>query len=142
MPTPASGVPNAEAVDQADRALLVRCRASACDRRPGFGRNVFEPLEALAETSWRMPVVHFWASRLGMATDHPLHAGFDVAGWIEEADVILTIDSMVPWIPDRHSGWRTAVKVIQLGCGSVFPRPADAQLSGDAGDRSRSGEGA
>ena len=64
-------------------------------------------------------MVHFWASRLGMASDHPLHAGFDHAGWIEDADVILTIDAMVPWITDRHR-LATGCKIIQLGPDPYF----------------------
>ena len=116
MPPPASGAPNEEAIEQA-LALL----AGAEHPLAIVGRGspeTFLPLAALAETM-AMPVVHFWASRLGMATDHPLHAGFDVAGWIEEADVILTVDSMVPWIPDRHP-LADGCKVIQLGSDPYF----------------------
>lgn len=116
MPAPASGEPNDEAVheavtllENAERPLVIVGRGSA---------ETFEPLAALAE-QLALPVVHFWASRLGMATDHPLHAGFDVAGWIEEADVILTIEAMVPWIPDRHCLAETC-KIIQLGTDPYF----------------------
>ncbi|MDH3659196.1 MAG: thiamine pyrophosphate-requiring protein [Alphaproteobacteria bacterium] len=116
MPAPAASAPNAEAIDQAlallenaDRPLAIVGRGSA---------GTFQPLEALAER-FAMPVAHFWASRIGMASDHPLHAGFDVAGWIEEADVILTIDSMVPWIPDRHR-LSPGCRIIQLGADPYF----------------------
>jgi len=116
MPQPAAAAPNEEAIDQAlellagaEHPLVIVGRGSA---------GTFSPLEALAETM-AIPVVHFWASRLGMATDHPLHGGFDVAGWIEEADVILTVDSMVPWIPDRHP-LAEGCKVIQLGPDPYF----------------------
>lgn len=135
MPAPAKSAPNAEAIDQAlellsnaDRPLVIVGRGSA---------GTFEPLAALADRL-ELPVVHFWASRLGMATDHPLHVGFDHAGWIEEADVILTIDAMVPWIPDRHhlaEGCRT----IQLGPDPYFGNlpmrsfPADLAIAADPG---------
>ncbi len=116
MPAPASGAPNEEDVEQAvallenaKRPLVIVGRGSA---------DIFDPLTALAERL-ALPVVHFWASRLGMATDHPLHAGFDVAGWIEEADVILTIDAMVPWIPDRHRLAENC-RIIQLGPDPYF----------------------
>lgn len=116
MPAPATGEPDDGAIaravamlEGADRPLVIVGRGSA---------ETFEPLAALAE-KLALPVVHFWTSRLGMRSDHPLHAGFDVGGWIEEADVILTIDAMVPWIPDRHRLAPDA-KVIQLGPDPYF----------------------
>lgn len=116
MPAPASGKPDDDAIaravamlEAADRPLVIVGRGSA---------ETFEPLAQLAE-KLALPVVHFWASRLGMPSDHPLHAGFDVAGWIEEADVILTVDAMVPWIPDRHQ-LASDAKVIQLGPDPYF----------------------
>ena len=135
MPTPASGVPNDGAVakavtllENAERPLVIVGRGSA---------ETFAPLAALSE-KLALPVVHFWASRLGMATDHPLHAGFDVAGWIEDADVILTIDAMVPWIPDRHRLAKNC-KIIQLGPDPYFSGlpmrsyPATLAIAADAG---------
>ncbi len=116
MPAPAVSAPNGEAIDQAiellsnaDRPLVIVGRGSA---------GTFGPLAALADRL-ALPVVHFWASRLGMASDHPLHAGFDHAGWIEDADVILTVDAMVPWIPDRHR-LEEVCKTIQLGPDPYF----------------------
>ncbi|MEZ5932483.1 MAG: thiamine pyrophosphate-requiring protein [Alphaproteobacteria bacterium] len=116
MPAPAPGAPDEDAIDRAvdlltsaERPLVIVGRGSA---------GTFAPLAALAD-KLALPVVHFWASRLGMATDHPLHAGFDVAGWIEEADVILTVDAMVPWIPDRHQ-LAEGCQVVQLGPDPYF----------------------
>ncbi len=133
MPVPATPAPNAEAVEQAaamlaeaERPLIIVGRGSAA---------TFEPLSTLAE-KLAVPVVHFWASRLGMASDHPYHAGFDVTGWIEDADVILVLDAMVPWIPTRH---RPAAdcRVIQLGADPYFSDlpmrsfPAALAIQGD-----------
>lgn len=116
MPAPAAAAPNPDAIDRAvdllakaERPLVIVGRGSSA---------TFEPLAALAD-KLALPVAHFWASRLGIASDHPLHAGFDVAGWIDEADVILTIDAMVPWIPVRHKV-ADDCKVIQLGQDPYF----------------------
>ncbi|MEM9441655.1 MAG: thiamine pyrophosphate-requiring protein [Pseudomonadota bacterium] len=111
MPAPASGQPNDQVIDQA-KALLENAERPLVIVGRG-SEGTFAPLTALAERL-ALPVVHFWPSRLGMPTDHPLHAGFDVAGWIDDADVILTIEAMVPWIPDRHCPTETC-KIIQLG---------------------------
>jgi acetolactate synthase-1/2/3 large subunit len=135
MPAPACGAPDEEAVaeavsllEKAERPLVIVGRGSSA---------TFAPLAELSE-KLALPVVHYWASRLGMATDHPLHAGFDVAGWIEDADVILTIDAMVPWIPDRHHLAKSC-KVIQLGPDPYFSGlpmrsyPAALAIAADAG---------
>ena len=116
MPAPVNGAPDDQAIDQAVAMLKGAARPLVIVGRGSAGS--FEPLAALAERL-ALPVVHHWASRLGMATDHPLHAGFDVAGWIEEADVILTVDAMVPWIPDRHH-LPEDCKTIQLGQDPYF----------------------
>ena len=113
-------------LSKANQPLIIVGRGSAA---------TFEPLASLAE-KLAVPVVHFWASRLGMASDHPLHAGFDVSGWIEDADVILTLDSMVPWIPSRHHP-RTDCQIIQLGPDPYFSDlpmrtyPATLAIQGD-----------
>ena len=133
MPVPAAPAPNDEATDEAAKLLskakhplIIIGRGSA---------DTFEPLAALAE-KLAAPVVHFWASRLAMTTDHPWHAGFDVTGWIEAADVILTLDAMVPWIPSRHRP-ADGCKIIQLGADPYFSDlpmrsyPASLAIQGD-----------
>lgn len=133
MPAPVTPSPNSDAIEQAstmlskaERPLIIIGRGSA---------ETFEPLGSLAE-KLAVPVVHFWASRLGMASDHPFHAGFDVTGWIEEADVILTLDAMVPWIPSRHQP-PADCQIIQLGPDPYFSDlpmrtyPATLAIQGD-----------
>ncbi len=116
MPVPAAPSPNRAATDEAaallskaERPLIIVGRGSA---------TTFEPLASLAQ-KLAAPVVHFWASRLGMATDHPYHAGHDVKGWIEDADVILAVDAMVPYIPSRHRPAAGCV-TIQIGPDPYF----------------------
>src|SRR5690606_26580786 len=36
-----------------------------------------------------------------LPSHHPMHAGYDPAPWIADADLILVLDCAVPWIPDR-----------------------------------------
>jgi acetolactate synthase-1/2/3 large subunit len=48
-----------------------------------------------------VPVVQFAPRCANLPTDHPMHAGYDVAPWIEQADLIIVLDSVVPWIPER-----------------------------------------
>ena len=32
-----------------------------------------------------------------------MHVGFDVGPWLEDADAVVVLDAMVPWIPKRHT---------------------------------------
>ncbi len=84
-----------------------------------------------------IPVVDFWASRISIATDSPMHAGFDVAPELPEADAVLVLNTLVPWIPSRHT-LRPDAKVIQVGNDPHHIRfpvrefPADVTLTGDS----------
>lgn len=135
MPVPAPPAPSADAIGEAAGMLSAAKRPLIIVGRGS--KATFEPLATLAD-QLGAPVVHFWASRLGMATDHPLHAGFDVTGWIDDADVILTLDSMVPWIPARHRP-AAGCKIIQVGQDPYVSRlpmrsyPATLAIQGDTG---------
>jgi acetolactate synthase-1/2/3 large subunit len=119
LEAPAGPHPDPVAIDRAADLLGAAARPLIIVGRGG--RETFEPLTRLAER-FAVPVVHFWPSRLAMATDHPLHGGFDVQPWLGEADVVLALDAMVPWLPTRHAT-AEGVTVIQIG-----PDPLFAQL--------------
>ena len=36
---------------------------------------------------------------MNFPTSHPLHLGFDSTPYLKEADVVLVIDTDVPWLP-------------------------------------------
>ena len=122
-PTPrlspaATPAPAPEAIAEA-AAILARAE------RPliicGRGDNTEKSFAALAAFADRfaIPVVEFWPSRLSLATDHPLHAGFDVGPWLPEADAVLVLDAMVPWLPQRHQ-LPEGCPVIQVGPDPLF----------------------
>ncbi len=80
----------------------------------------FEALSKMADRH-SIPVVHYWATQIGVPTDHPMWAGNDPAPWLAEADVVLAVDSLAPWMPDAHAPLPDA-KVIQLGPDPLFSR--------------------
>lgn len=80
----------------------------------------FAALSALAD-NWAIPVVQYWAIQLGVPTDHPMAVGMDPAPWLADADVVLVIDALAPWSPDRHPLPETA-SVIHLGPDPLFAR--------------------
>lgn len=80
----------------------------------------FQALSQMADRH-SIPVVHYWATQIGIPTDHSMWAGGDPAPWLAEADVILAVDALAPWMPDAH-GPRAGARVIQLGPDPLFSR--------------------
>lgn len=121
--------PDPEAVERvadlfaaAERPLVIAARES------GAGRG-FDHLVGFAER-FAVPVVEFWPSRLSFPTDHPLHGGFDPAPWFEDADLVLVLDALVPWVP-KAAGPRPGVPVVVFGCDPLF---TDAPIRGHRTD--------
>jgi acetolactate synthase-1/2/3 large subunit len=73
---------------------------------------------------------------LNFPTDHPMHLGFDPMRYLEGADVVLVIESDVPWFPIRAKP-APGAKIIQMGIDPFFSRypirtfPVDIPLSTD-----------
>ena len=114
----ATPAPAPEAIGEA-AAILARAARPLiiCGRGDGTERS-FSELADFA-SRFAIPVVEFWPSRLSLATDHPLHAGFDVGPWLPEADAVLVLDAMVPWLPQRHQ-LADGCPVIQVGPDPLF----------------------
>jgi len=70
---------------------------SAAGRREGAVAALVELTEKLA-----LPVYEFSRSYLSFPQDHPLHQGFDPGEVLAAADVVMVIESDVPWIPIRQ----------------------------------------
>ena len=84
-------------------------------------------------------VCEFWPIRNQLASDHPMHAGYDVAACLAEADLVITLDSTVPWMP-RSTGPADGAKVIHIGPDPYFQRmpvrsfPSDLAITSDPAD--------
>ncbi len=117
--TPASAPgPDPDAIAAA-ADLLARAKApliitTTAGRYPGAAAA----LTALAET-FAIPVVAHWPRYVSIATYHPMHAGFAPSPTLAEADVVLVVDSDVPWVP-AIEGPAAGAKVIQLGIDPLY----------------------
>lgn len=128
VPAPAALEEAAGLIARARRPLIITQRAGGFE--PGFA--------ALSRFALRfaLPVAEFWSSRISLAADHPMHAGFDPSGALAEADLVLAVDSLVPWIPSRHR-LAPGTRIIQLGPDPLFQGtpvrgfPCDLALMGD-----------
>ena len=84
-----------------------------------------------------IPVVEFWSTRNAVSTEHPMHAGREPGPWLAEADAVIVLDALVPWVPSQVQ-LQPGCKVIGLGADPLFQRqpirgfPVDVALAGDA----------
>jgi acetolactate synthase-1/2/3 large subunit len=129
-PHPDSVAEAARLLSDAENPLILAFRVGARDG--GFDR-----LTAFAEKQ-AIPVVEFWPSQLSISGESPMHAGFDPAGDLANADVVLVLDSIVPWLPHRH-GFAEGVTVIQAG---PDPHQIEAPIRGFAVDLALTGDSA
>jgi acetolactate synthase-1/2/3 large subunit len=93
-------------LSEAERPLLI---ASSVGRLP-------EEAEVLARLALRfgLPVVAHTPRFACLASDHPLHHGFDPAPYLDDADPIVVIESDVPWLPSVKAP-RAAARIAHIG---------------------------
>jgi acetolactate synthase I/II/III large subunit len=135
---PAVAAPAPAALDDAVR-ILVEAKHPLIVAQHGAGHaEGFAILSDLAD-AWGIPVVHYWALQLAVASDHPMAVGTEPSPWVGNADAILAIDALAPWSPTAHP-LRTDCKVIHVGPDPLRSRipvrnfPADVSLVGDVAD--------
>jgi acetolactate synthase-1/2/3 large subunit len=96
---------------------------------------VFDALARFAER-FALPVVEYWPTRNTISTDHPFFAGREPGDWLNDADAVLVVDAMVPWMPQLE-GTAPGARVIVIGNDPLFARvpmrgfPLHANLAGD-----------
>jgi acetolactate synthase I/II/III large subunit len=117
---PAPAHPDPAAIDrlagwvaEAKRPLIV---ASNVGRLPG-------ETEALARLAERfgLPVAVQTPRFLCLPTDHPMHAGFDSGPFLADADLILVVESDVPWMPAVKAPAPQA-RIVHIGEDPAFLR--------------------
>ena len=63
--------------------------------------EAFSALAALVD-KWAIPVCQYWAVQLALPTDHPMHAGANPKALLEQADLVIVLDSLAPWSQQAH----------------------------------------
>ncbi|MEM6438787.1 MAG: thiamine pyrophosphate-requiring protein, partial [Pseudomonadota bacterium] len=98
---PAVAAPRAQDLDvladwiaAAERPLILSQRGPGSDA-------AFEALTRLVET-WAIPVCHWWANAVAVPTTSPMELGSDPLPWFAEADLVIVLDALAPWMPDAH----------------------------------------
>jgi acetolactate synthase-1/2/3 large subunit len=95
----------------------------------GRSREAFDELAALAE-EFALPVVQNEARDINLSSNHPMNLGFAAAPFLPKADVILVIDSIVPWIPRAVTPRRDA-KIIHVSCDPLAQRYPFREVEAD-----------
>ena len=120
----------AELLAKAERPLIIAQRGS------GSG-EAFEALSEFVEER-AIPVSHYWANQIAIPMTSEMHVGWNPDDLLEEADVVLVVDALAPWWPDRASPAPNA-KIIHLGPDPLFARSSpmrsfrsDVTLCGDS----------
>jgi len=110
---PAPPGPDPVALEQA-AALLAKAKLPVIlTTSLGMESGASEVLAAFCER-YAVPVVQHVPRCMSLPSAHPMHAGYDVAPWLREADLVIVIDSVVPWIPSVTAP-RADAKVIHIG---------------------------
>ena len=130
-----AGVPHSDAIDQAADMLSKAKNPLIISSSFGQHPEDIASLEALAER-FAIPVICYRPRYVNLPTDHPMHVGFEPAERLAVADVILTLESDVPWIPSLHK-ISPDTQVIQAGIDPLFANypirgfRSDLTLAGD-----------
>ena len=132
---PSRAAPDPAAVAEAARWIAAAERPLVIAQRGAGGAETFAAFSDWVE-HWGLAVSSYWTQRLSLPTDHPCHVGADPGPWLAEADVVIVVDSLAPWWPDRHPPNLDA-RIIQVGPDPLYQRfPArgfrsDVTLAGD-----------
>jgi len=127
-------VPALESVSKAAGILAAAQKPIAIVQSLGRNPEGLEILTELAELL-AMPIIEQWHTHFNFPQNHPLHAGYDPAPYLKEADVILAIESDVPWFP-KLSEPDPETRIIQVASDPLF---SDYPYRGFGSDISLSG---
>jgi acetolactate synthase-1/2/3 large subunit len=97
---PAPPEPGAEAIEDLATVLAQAEKPVIVTSTIGVDSDARELLEDISER-FAIPVVQSWAFAVNVRSAHPMNMRFEGSGWLTESDVVLTIDSAVPWVPRR-----------------------------------------
>ncbi|MBN9673785.1 thiamine pyrophosphate-requiring protein [Roseibium aggregatum] len=132
---PAVTAPAREELAQAAKLLAEAENPLVISQRGAGSEEAFAALGDLL-SEWAIPLSHYWANKLSVPLSHPMQIGAAPEDFLAQADVVLVINSLAPWWPDKVT-LRDDVKVIHLGPDPLFSRTpirnfqADLALAGD-----------
>ncbi len=118
---PSAPAPDAAAVEQladlieaAEFPVVITSAAGGShETMQAFGRLV---------SRFGIGVVEYRARRLCLPSSHPLHLGTDNRQALERADLIIVLESDVPWMPANGEEPRREARIVHVGIDPLFAR--------------------
>lgn len=129
--------PDRNAVDEAADMLAKAENPLIITSSYGKVESDVAKLAGLAER-FAIPVTLRKPRYMAMATDHPMHLGFEPDGFLQKADVIVVLECDVPWIPNKKAP-NPDCKIIHIGADPLFNSyplrgfPCDLAITGIPG---------
>lgn len=117
---PVTGAPDPDAIRLAAEWLAGADRPLVIAQRGSGDAASFAAFADWA-ADWGIAVCSWWATHLAISTEHPCHVGADPGPWLAEADVVVILDSLAPWWPDKHK-LNPDARVVNIGPDPVFSR--------------------
>lgn len=126
-PDPAAIDEAAALIAKAENPLIITASA-------GQDKEDVAPLAAVAER-FAIPVSQRKPRYMCLASDHPMHVGYNPDPLLEAADVIIVMECDVPWIPGNKAPGEDC-RIIHLGADPLFSTypirgyPSDIAITG------------
>jgi acetolactate synthase-1/2/3 large subunit len=111
-------IPNSDAIAELATALAHAERPAIVTSTIGVDSEARLLLEELA-ARFAIPVLQSWPYAVNVRSSHPMNMRQFGLDWLVEADVILTIDSAVPWVPKRQKP-RADATVVHMGADPAY----------------------
>lgn len=128
--------PDPEALSEAAKLLAAAENPLVIAQRGAGSAATFSAFTAFCE-SWALPVSHYWANQIAVSMQSPIHVDWSPDELLRKADVVLVVDALAPWWPDRATPAADA-KIIQIGPDPLFARTtpmrsfrSDLTIAGD-----------
>jgi len=131
-----SAQPDAAAIEEVAALLAGAERPAIITSTIGVQRAGRLLLEKIAG-DYALPVVQSWPYAVNLRSDHPMNLRMQGQDWLAEADVILSLDAAVPWVPRRFRPQADAA-IIHLGADPTYATypyrdfPASRLVAGSA----------
>ena len=120
QPGAIAAAPAADAIEQAASRLAEAESPVILTSGAGQRLEMVGLLGAFAK-AYAIPVVENWPRCMNLPSDHPMNVGAMVGPMLEAADVVLVIDSEVPWTPSRNA-LKDDVTIINIASDPLYAR--------------------
>jgi acetolactate synthase-1/2/3 large subunit len=117
---PVAPHPDPQSIDHVAALLAKAERPMIITNSAGFDKGAMEALASLADRM-AVPVVQYVPRCVSLPASHPMHAGYDSAPLLAEADLVIVVDCAVPWIPGKVRP-RADAKVVHIGVDPLYQR--------------------